>query len=459
MIAEPVPAWICSLCGYIHYGAEPPEECPVCGAEKELFEPYAEAQPAPAAQAVRQPARRVVIIGAGIAGVSAAEAARKANPEAEITLLGREPGLPYYRMNLTRYLAGEIGPDSLDLHPAAWYTDQRIDLHQGAEIASLDMQAQQVILAGGSRLPYDRLVLATGANPFVPPFPGVNLQNVTTQRTRTDADFILETARRGGECVCIGGGLLGLETAAALARQGMQVTVLEDQGWLLPRQLNARAGSLLAAAVERMGITLRTRARVQAIEGGTAVRSVLLADGAELKADLVVVSTGVRASKDLALAAGLQVKNGVLVDDAMRTSNPAVYAAGDTAEHQGTLYGIWAPAQAQGAVAGSNAALDAEPPQRFAAIPRSSVLKVLGVDVFSAGKVTPESPADLLVEGGADGQYACFLLQAGRLAGAILLGDASLAAKVKKAVENGLDCSSRLGSQPQAEEILAFLAE
>lgn len=405
--------WTCSVCGYVHYGPEPPDECPVCGAEPELFEP-GEAPQVEAASVPEQwrclncghihvglepPDRcpicaagrdrfefaaleaaarrsggvgeRVVIAGVGIAGVSAAEALRKSAPRAEIWLLSKEPSLPYYRLNLTRYLAGDVSADQLALHPAEWYSELDIQLELGADVRSIDVEKKQVSLHDGRQRPYDKLVLTVGAHAFVPPIPGVERKNVMVLRTVADAEGILELAQSGTRCVCIGGGILGLETAGALTRRGVEVTLLEGVGWLLPRQLNQRAGELLEAYVRSMGISLRKKAETREILGDERAHGVCLADGSTLPADLVIITTGVRSNSTLARQARLEVNNGVVVDHNLRTSHPDVYAAGDVAEHRGVLYGLWGPAQFQGTIAGMNVAGEQV---EFAGIPRSNTL-------------------------------------------------------------------------------------
>ena len=451
MGASAVQAWVCPVCGYIHYGSEPPEECPVCGAMGDLFEPYEETAPAAAPVGGTL---RVVIAGAGIAGVSAAEALRKAAPAAEITLVSNEPDFPYYRLNLTRYLAGEVSLEQLALHPQGWYEEHGIRLVRETEVCELDAAKKEMVLSGGQRLAYDRLLLAGGANPFMPPFAGVERRNVTTLRTRRDADRLLEAGLRAGRCVCIGGGLLGLETAGALARRGVEVTVLEDQGWLLPRQLNETGARLFLQHVQSAGIQVRTQARTRQIAGDGSASGVELDDGTQLPAGLVVISTGVRSNVQLARAAGLQVQRGIVVDDALRTSHPDIFAAGDIAEHQGVLYGIWAPSQLQGGVAGLNLAGQAA---GFSALPGSHTLKVLGYDLFSIGQVAPAGAQDQALQAELEGGYACFIFHEQALAGAILLGDTSLSPRVKKAVEERLDCSALLRLQASAQDVIEYL--
>ena len=237
--------------------------------------------------------------------------------------------------------------------------------------------------------------LAAGANPFIPPIPGSDREGVTSLRTVQDADYLLGACEAGARCVCIGGGILGLETAGALARRGAKVTLLEGHGWLLPRQLNQRAGEILGDHVCRIGITLRNKAVTREILGDGRVHGVLLEDGSTIPADLVVIATGIRANSSLAQQAGLEVKHGVVVNNHLTTSHPDVLAAGDVAEHKGVVYGLWTASQAQGTIAGRNlAGASAE----FGGLPRSNTLKVLGLDMFSIGQIMPEDASFQVID-------------------------------------------------------------
>ena len=419
------------------------------------FEPYVEA-PAPAPAPAVGKARQVVILGAGIAGVSAAEAVRKASAEARITLVSREPDWPYYRLNLTRYLAGEIGSADLSLHPPDWYAQHGIEDLLEAEAAELNLDAHVVSLHDGRRLPFEKLILACGAQAFVPPIPGADLEGVTVLRTVVDGRRILSAAKSGARCVCIGGGLLGLETAGALARRGAGVTLLESYGWLMPRQLTSVAGGILREHVSKLGISLCLEARTKAILGERQVAGVLLEDGARLEADLVVIAAGVRPNNNLARRAGLEVNSGVVVNNHLLSSHPDVLAAGDVAEHRGVVYGTWEPALFQGGIAGMNAAgLSVE----FGGMPRSNTLKVLGLNLLSIGQFQPEDGGFQVVEDYGDGKYRRFVFHDGRLTGAILLGDTSIAGALKKALEDKRDFSGLLQRQPGANDIFDHLAQ
>ncbi len=185
-------SWRCTICDYVHVGAEPPDQCPVCGASKNLFEPVTEAATAVGAGETGP----VVVVGAGIAGVTAAQRARATAPDIDITLVSGEPGLPYYRLNLTRYLAGEVAPESLPLRPESWYAEKRIDLVQG-EVTDIDREARKVRLRDGREIAYGRLVLTAGAHAFVPPIGGAFLDGVHVLRSLQDAAAVLERVRAG----------------------------------------------------------------------------------------------------------------------------------------------------------------------------------------------------------------------------------------------------------------------
>jgi len=372
--------WVCTVCGYAHDGATPPAACPNCGVGPELFEPDA-AAPAPAPVAAR--AITLAIIGGGVAGVTAAAAARAAAPDARILLFAAETEWPYWRMSLTRFLAGEIGEDALPLHPPEWYAQQRIELRRGASVAAVNPAARRVRLADGGEWAFDRLILATGAQPFVPPTPGVELAGVGALRTLADARALKHDARAGAAFVCIGGGILGIETAGGLARQGARVTILERGEWLMNRQLTRAGGEKLAAALRARGMEIHTATEAREFVGRNGrVCGVRRMDGAEIAADRVVITAGVRPDTTLAAAAGLTVGRGVATDGLLCASTPDIFAAGDVCEADGELYGLWGPARQQGQAAGRNAV---GAPQPCGPCSRETVLKVLGISLAELG--------------------------------------------------------------------------
>jgi nitrite reductase (NADH) large subunit len=445
---SPAKKWRCLVCGYEHEGTEPPDLCPLCGATRDSFEPVA-AEPT-RARTEEGTALRIVILGGGIAGLSAAESARKASPNAVVTLVSQEEELPYYRINLTRLLAGEVDESALTIHPAEWYVDNRIELVRGAEATAVRAADRSVTLKDGRKLDFDRLILASGAHPFLPPFMTAKIGGLMTLRTVSDARELLGAAKPGVRCVCIGGGILGLETAAGLAKRGAKVTVLESHGYLMPRQLSRRAGEILGAHVEGLGIRLVRDARTKEILGQDRVTGVLLEGGRTIDADLIVVTTGVRSNTHLAREIGLEVNLGVVVDNHLKTSNPDILAAGDAAEHNGVLYGSWHAGQYQGSIAGLNAVGSAT---EFGGIPRAHTLKVLGMDMTSVGQFEPVDGSYRIVEGESDGSYQRFVFRDSQIVGGILMGDTRHASALSKAVEKKKDYSDLLAGSPTAQAV------
>jgi NAD(P)H-nitrite reductase large subunit/rubredoxin len=421
--------WRCTICDYSHEGAKPPQVCPVCGASSRLFE---ESPPEDDATEQTTDVGPIVIIGAGIAGVTAAEHARVQAPTSEIIVVSDEPQEPYYRLNLTRLLAGEVERSEMTLKPQSWFDEQRIHLKKG-EVASIQVESKTVRLKNDETFQYQTLVLANGSHAFVPPIRGVKREGVHVLRNIKDAEQILSRVREDCHCVCIGGGLLGLEAGGALKRRGANVTIVEGYGWLLPRQLPERGSRILEKQIYKTGIQIEHNANVEEILGDEAPRSVVLRSGREIEAELVIISTGVRPNSYLARQAGIKVAGGVVVDSRMRTSNPSIYAAGDVAEYRGATHGIWPVAYAQGAIAGANAAGGHV---EYKEVPRSNRLKVMDVDMFSIGLFqTDDGSYDILEK--EDGEtYKRIVCRDEQIVGAVLYGDTEHAIGIKEAIES-----------------------
>ena len=264
-------AWQCSICDHIAEGAAAPEFCPVCGAAAALFHPYEIV----AAPLIHADIRKLVILGAGIAGLTAAEEARRQTTDVEITLVSRERTLPYFRLNLTRFLAGEVSESDLLIQHKDWFDTQKIEYLVG-DAHTIDRDEQKVTLRDGRQLGYDRLILSNGAHPFIPPIPGANRDGVTVLRTLENASKLIAALRSGCRAVCIGGGLLGLETARALQKRGASVTVLEGFNWLLPRQLPAKAAELLKAHLISQHLAVECGIQVKEFTGDEAVHGLSL---------------------------------------------------------------------------------------------------------------------------------------------------------------------------------------
>ena len=420
-------AWQCSICDHIATGSAPPGFCPVCGAAAALFHPY-EATEVSAAPA---DIRKVVILGAGIAGLTAAEEARRQATEVEITLISREQALPYYRLNLTRFLAGEVAEEDLFIQNQDWFDAQKIKYLAG-EAHAIDRDAQKVTLRDGRQFDYDRLILANGAHPFIPPIPGANREGVTVLRTLEHARKMISSLHSGCRAICVGGGLLGLESAWAMQRRGAEVTVLEGFDWLLPRQLPPTAAALLSSHLQDQQMTIECGVQIKEFTGDEAVRGVLLEDGREIPADLVILATGVRPNSHLARQCGLKVQQGVIVNDHLFTSDDHILAAGDVTEHQGCVYGIWPASYTQGLIAGANAVGGSG---EFSGIPMTNRIKVLDVELFSIGQIQANDASTRLFEVQSDGNYRGLACHDGQVVGAVLYGDMQLMGPLQEAVE------------------------
>jgi len=422
-------SWQCGICDYLHHGSEPPDSCPVCSSPGHLFKPLLGDS---IAGSYGTDIHNVIIVGAGIAGVTAAAEARRNSHDVAITILSREPAPPYFRLNLTRYLAGYVTEPEMCMQTQQWFDEQRINFLV-ADVTSVDRENRLVSIREGRKIAYDRLILANGAHPFIPPIPGATREGVHVLRTREDAHAIVSRLTSATNVVCIGGGLLGLETAGALARHKMNVTVVEGFTWLLPRQLTSTAGRLLQQRLETQGITIRCGIKVMEVTGDESVHGVLLETGEELPADIIIIAAGVRPNSHIARQSGLKVHNGVVVDDRMFTSDPLILAAGDVAEHLGKLYGIWPASYAQGAVAGNNAiGGQAE----FNGMAPSNRIKVLDIDLFSIGLTQPEDASTTVLEDLHDDMYRAFFCRDGQLVGAVLYGNTEIAGLLKDSIES-----------------------
>ncbi|WP_274389709.1 nitrite reductase large subunit NirB [Azospirillum doebereinerae] len=366
---------------------------------------------------------RLIVVGNGMAGMrTVEELLAKAPGRYDITVFGAEPHPNYNRIMLSPVLAGEKTFDQIVLNSRAWYEENGITLLTGEAVESIDRAARTVTSMGGRVLGYDRLLLATGSMPFIIPVPGSTLPGVVGFRDLADVDAMLAAAAKGGRAVVIGGGLLGLEAANGLRVKGMEVTVIHLMPTLMERQLDPSAGTLLQRELERRGIEVLTGADTAEILGSDRVEAVLLKDGRELPADLVVMAVGIRPNMALGKAAGLDCGRGIRVDDAMRTSDPAVFAVGECVEHRGLTYGLVAPLFEMAKVLAD--ALAGGEGAGYAGSVTSTKLKVTGVDVFSAGDFSGgEGTEDIVFRDAARGVYKRLVLKDGRLLGAVLYGD------------------------------------
>jgi nitrite reductase (NADH) large subunit len=370
--------------------------------------------------------QRLVVIGNGMAGCRVVEEIQKRDPDRyEIAIFGAEPRVNYNRIMLSPVLAGEKSFDDIVINDAAWYRDNGVTLHAGRAVTRIDRERLVVLAEGGLEVPYDRLILATGSDPIRLPLPGAQLEGVVTFRDLDDVEaMVAASTEPGARAVVIGGGLLGIEAAYGLARRGMAATVVHLMDVLMERQLDEAAGFLLTEAMRDRGVETVLGAQSEEILGaGGRVTGLRLKDGRVLPCSLLVMAVGIRPNAGLAKAAGLAVGRGVQVDDAMRSSDPAIYAVGECAEHRGQCYGLVAPIWEM-CRALADDLTDGEGAYEGSVL--STRLKVSGVDVFSAGRFAGgEGCEDIVFRDAGRGVYKRLVLQDGKVVGGVLFGDAA----------------------------------
>ncbi|MFD1701798.1 NAD(P)/FAD-dependent oxidoreductase [Methylopila henanensis] len=367
---------------------------------------------------------RLVVVGNGMAGLRLLEELKAACPgRYAVTVIGAEPEPAYNRVLLSSLLAGEASDEDLAFRDRAWYAANGYRLLTGAPVQSIDAAARKATLKDGRVFAYDRLVLATGSEAVRLPLPGAHLSQVLVFRDRCDAMRLKALGGHGKRAVVIGGGLLGLEAAYGLVQIGCAVTVVHLMDKLMERQLDAKGAATLRRALEAKGVAFALGAESKGVVGVEKVEGLELGSGEILPADMIVMACGVRPNVTLGRAAGLAANRGLLVDDAMRTSDERIYALGECAEHRGVVYGLVAPAYEQAKtlarrLAGDEAAYDGSL--------LSTNLKVSGVSVFSAGAIEAEDGDETLtLSDPGHGCYRKLIVRDDRLKGAILVGEAS----------------------------------
>jgi nitrite reductase (NADH) large subunit len=368
---------------------------------------------------------KLVMVGNGMAGVRTLEELLKIAPDVyDITVFGAEPHANYNRILLSPVLAGEMTIRDIMLNDVDWYEKNGIRLHLGKKVVRIERAARRVVAADGTTEPYDRLLLATGSNPFILPVPGKELEGVITYRDIQDTNAMIEASKKYRHAVVIGGGLLGLEAANGLKLRGMNVTVVHLMEWLMERQLDRTASQLLQQSLEAKGLHFLLQTQTAEIVGNERGRvcAVRFKDGSEIAADLVVMAVGIRPNTGLAESAGLHCSRGIVVNDTMQTFDPKIYAVGECAAHRGIAYGLVAPLFEMAKVCANHLANFGI--GRYAGSVTSTKLKVTGIDLFSAGEfMGGAGTEDIVLNDALGGVYKRIVLRENRLVGAVLYGD------------------------------------
>lgn len=378
---------------------------------------------------------KYVIVGNGAAGAEAAVQIRRNDNDGDILLVSQCPYAYYYKPRLIDYIAGTAGIEEFRIHKGDFYTGRGIVFKPETGIVSLDPDNQTVSAHSGAEYPYDRLLLATGARSFIPDIPGADKEGVFDVRGIRDCNAIIDYAKNCTHAAVIGGGLLGLETAASLQKRfGLSITVIEMADRLLPRQLDGEGAAVLRDILEERGFRFRLPDSVEAVEGGNRAEGVALSSGEAVKADIVIISSGIRARTELAERAGAEIKKGIVVDDRMRTSREHIWAAGDPAEHNGIIYGIWPAAREQGRIAGLDMA---GADTAYEGTPSAKTLKVTGIDLYSAGDVFSDEGNVYVISDG--NTYIKAVFENGALKGVIVLGHSEAAQSARNVFEDKAD--------------------
>jgi nitrite reductase (NADH) large subunit len=375
---------------------------------------------------IRAARETLVVLGTGMAGGKVVEEVLARDPDRyHIRMFGAEPHGTYNRILLSTYLGGFAEPNRIWLNPLEWYGQRGVYVHAGVKAEKIDRK-ERVVVGGGGKVvePYDRLVIATGSRPFVPPLEGSDQQGVFVFRTLDDCHAIAAYAQECETAVVLGGGLLGLEAARGLLSHGLRVTVIEIAPHLMVQQLDPPGAAVLQRKLEAMGVRVLCGTTVAAlVADGGVVNGVRFADGGVLDADMVVISCGIRPNVEVAKEAGLAVERAVVVDDQLRTNDPAAFAVGECAQHRGKVYGLVDPVYEQARVL-ADVLTGAKPQAAYAGSRLATTLKVMGVDLLSMGEVNAAGPDCEVIShlDPARGVYKKLVLRDNRIAGAVLLG-------------------------------------
>ncbi|MBB3112271.1 nitrite reductase (NADH) large subunit [Paenibacillus phyllosphaerae] len=383
--------------------------------------------------------KKLVLVGNGMAGVNCIEQLLKLAPNRyDITIIGSEPHPNYNRILLSSVLAGDADMKDIVINDWSWYEENHITLHTGQTVNAVDSERKIISTDGGLKLPYDELIIATGSNAFMLPVPGADKPGVIAFRDIKDCETMMETAKSYRKAVVIGGGLLGLEAARGLLNLNMEVTVVHKHPYIMERQLDYTASTMLRTELEQQGMKFLLSKNTETIYGKKRVSGLRFTDGTEEEADLVVMAIGIRPNVALARQAGITINQGIVVNDFLETNLPNVYAVGECVEHRGVAYGLVAPLYEQGAVIAKRlAGLETD---GYHGSVVSTKLKVSGVDVFSAG-VYADRPGtrSIRVQDDFDGVYKKVVIQDGKVIGAVLFGDITDSSRLFKMIRTGED--------------------
>lgn len=381
---------------------------------------------------------RLVVVGNGMAAMRTVEELLALEPDYyHITVVGKEPHGNYNRIMLSPVLAGEKSFADIMLHTPDWYAARGICLKSGVIVQAVNRARREVQLDNGEVLGYERLLVATGSNPFIIPFKNHQHPAVVSFRDIQDVEKMVEAAKTCTKVIVLGGGLLGLEAANGLNKRGVNVAVVHDVDYLLNRQLDKEAADMLQTFLEGQGVEFVMNAKSDyiALHEDGSLHGLAFKDGTILQGELIVMAVGVRPNVQLAKEMGLQVDKAILVNDTLQTSDPRVYAVGECVQNRGALFGLVAPLFDQAKVAASHLAMHGV--RRYIQKATATTLKVTGVSLYSAGDFSGDGSDSMVLRDPAQSVYKRLFIKDNKLVGAVLYGDTQDGAAYFELIQNG----------------------
>ncbi|WP_047394521.1 FAD-dependent oxidoreductase [Cetobacterium sp. ZOR0034] len=406
--------WTCTVCGESYNQIDAPDICPACGVGKEFF------VPSPIEEKLKKVETddMIVIVGGGVAALSAAKAARERSEDVRITILSNENEYPYYRTLLSEMIGESIERDKFLVKNEKWYEDKKIEVRLNTVVENIDHESKRLKTSKGI-VQYDKLIIATGAKAMIPSIGNSHLKGIFTVRDKNDVDEIKNYCIGKKKAVVIGGGVLGLESACGLQKLGLEVTVVEMMQRILPRQLDEDGSKIFEKCIEKSNVKLYKNSKAERFKGTNDVEGIYLDNGEFVKADIVIISSGITPNKELAQSADIKTNRGIVVDEKMQTSKENIYACGDVAEYKGNIIGLWQISSDQGKVAALNAlGID----ERYEDKIQPVTFEGMGTKIFSAGGVleTGDSVSETIFE---ELIYKKLNFKNSQLMSGILIGD------------------------------------
>lgn len=380
---------------------------------------------------------KIVIIGGGAAAVSAVKTIRSIDLQSEIIVLGEEKHIPYYRIKVSKGLLGGLDEGKLLIQKKEWYEENNVTLCLGQKVISISPERKEITLKDGSLVQYSKLLLANGASNFTPPIRGIDKFGVFSLRTLEGGLKIIDYLKNSETVLLIGGGIQNLEMADVLSKGGKKVIIAEFASRLMPRQLDSLASDILKSSIESQGVEVMLSTQIEEILGEGKAEGFITQSGIRRSCDMVIYSTGILPNVDIVRNTRLEVNKGIRVNERMETSIKDIYAAGDVAEFNGNVYGLWSTASQQGKIAGAN--MCGQNPT-FEPAPPLTTMDAFGLSVCSMGDITENENTHLLVEVDNENlRYLKVFIRNRRALGTIVIGDMKKFMQIKSLINSGVE--------------------